>query len=92
MRGSIVLVPAENSRTTGGDQRQVAGRGRARTWFYGGISGVLLLIVLTGFSRTLYLKALFDVPEIPASVLAHGVVLTAWFAGLFLQTVLVAGR
>jgi hypothetical protein len=56
------------------------------------MAGGLLLIVLAGFSRTLYLRALFDVPEIPASVVAHGVILTAWFAGFFLQTVLVAVR
>jgi len=64
----------------------------ARSGFYVGMSGALLLIVLIGFSRTLYLRAFFDVPEIPASVWVHGTVLTAWFVGLLLQTTLVAVR
>jgi hypothetical protein len=65
---------------------------RRRSKFYVGLSGTLLLIVLIGFAPTLYLRAFFDVPDVPNSVLVHGVVLTAWFVGLFVQTALVAGH
>jgi hypothetical protein len=54
------------------------------------MSATLLVIVLMGFARTLYLRAIFDVPQIPVSVLLHGIVLTAWFVASFLQTSLVA--
>ena len=57
--------------------------------FYGAISTVLLLSVLIGFSRTFYLRAVFDVPGVPNYVLVHGGILTAWFAGLLLQALLV---
>ena len=75
-----------------GGARPVATVRRSRSKFYVGLSGTLLLIVLIGFAPTLYLRAFFDVPDIPNSVLVHGVVLTAWFVGLFLQTALVAGH
>jgi hypothetical protein len=58
--------------------------------FYVISSAVLLLIVLIGFSRTFFLRAFFEVPPVPSRVLLHGVVLTAWFSGLFVQTLLVA--
>lgn len=60
-----------------------------RTRIFLGLSGGLLLIVLVGFARTFYLRAFIDVPDIPAYVLLHGSVLTAWFAGVFLQSLLV---
>lgn len=44
------------------------------------------------WSTTLYLRAAFDVPEVPAYLLLHGMVLTAWFVGILLQTTLVATR
>lgn len=71
---------------------QAVTRGRARSRFYVGMTGVLFLIVLLGFSRTLYLRPFFDVPEIPAYVLLHGVVLTAWFVSVLLQATLVAAH
>jgi hypothetical protein len=37
-------------------------RRRAGGTFYVGMSGALLLIVFMGFSRTLYLRAFFNVP------------------------------
>jgi hypothetical protein len=56
------------------------------------MSGTVFLIVLAGFAPTLYLRAFLDVPEIPAYVLLHGIVLTAWFVGVFLQATLVAAH
>jgi hypothetical protein len=63
---------------------------QARSKFFVGISGILLSIVLIGFSPTLYLRAYFDVPEMPVYLLIHGVFLTAWFVWFFIQTSLVA--
>jgi len=53
----------------------------------------MIIVVLIGFGPTLYFRPFFDVPDMPAYVLLHGGVLTAWF-GLFLaQTSFVlAGR
>lgn len=85
MSESVVVAATETSRTTLGAERHAATRGRARSRFYAGMSGMLLLIVLAGFSRTLYLRAFFDVPEIPAYVALHGIVLTAWFVGVFFR-------
>jgi hypothetical protein len=60
--------------------------------FYSVVAATLWLIVLIGFSRTFFLRAFFNVPNVPAYVLVHGAVLTAWFTGLLVQTVLVAAR
>jgi hypothetical protein len=89
MSEPIVTATIEMKRATVG-VRQPAIHVRAGRRFFIGMSGALLLIVVMGFSRTLYLRAFFDVPQIPASVWLHGIVLTAWFAGSFLQTVWVA--
>lgn len=72
--------------------RSPATHQRVRSRFYVGMSSALLLIVLAGFTPTLYLRAFFNVPEIPVFVFVHGIVLTAWFVGFFLQTALVAVR
>src|SRR5687767_12156757 len=73
-------------------QRNPIAYRRAQRVFYVGISGTLLLVVLVGFAPTLYLRSLFDGPENPPYLSAHGVVLTAWYVGLFFQTVLVAAH
>jgi hypothetical protein len=88
MSESMVVAPVETRRAT--DVRRPATHLRAGGTFYVWMAGTLLVIVLMGFARTLYLRAFFDVPQIPASVWLHGIVLTAWFAALFLQTSLVA--
>jgi hypothetical protein len=57
------------------------------------MSAVLLLIVFSGFARSLYLRAFFETPPIPAYLYVHGAILTSWFVLFFVQTVLVsAGR
>ena len=61
---------------------------RTRSTFF--MAGALLLVVLIGFGPTLYLRAFFDVPDMPTYVLAHGAILTAWFVWFFIQTSLVA--
>jgi hypothetical protein len=52
----------------------------------------VLLIVLAGFSRTLYLRSFFDVPDIPFYLTLHGIVLTGWFVSVVLQTLFVAAH
>jgi hypothetical protein len=65
----------------------------ARNPFFLWMATLLLVIVLAGFAPTLYLRALFDPPPIPARIYAHGIILTSWFVWLFVQTVLIrAGR
>jgi hypothetical protein len=61
-----------------------------RSKFFLIMSVLLLIVVLSGFSRTFYLRALFDVPPLPAHVYVHGTILTSWFIWLVLQTSLVA--
>jgi hypothetical protein len=58
--------------------------------FFLAMSIILLAIVLVGFSRTLYLRPLFDPAPLPPHVYAHGAVLTAWFVWLLAQTSLAA--
>jgi hypothetical protein len=67
-----------------------AKRGR----FFQGMSIALLVLVLWGFGRTLFLRPLFDVPPMSTWFLyLHGIVMTTWFALLVVQTSLVnAGR
>jgi hypothetical protein len=69
-------------------RRERLGRDR----FFQGMSVVLLLIVLIGFARTLFLRPLTHVPSIPWYLYAHGIVLTCWFTQLVAQTSLIALR
>ncbi|MBI3799793.1 MAG: hypothetical protein HY268_22820, partial [Deltaproteobacteria bacterium] len=91
MSESVVTVTEKVESTIRSVQQSEAHRGVRRT-FYVGMSSVLLLIVLAGFTPTLYLRAFFNVPAIPIAVWVHGLVLTAWFVAFFLQTALVAVR
>ena len=60
-----------------------------RDRFFLGMSGALLLILLTGFTPTLYMRVLFDVPPIPIYLHVHGAVVTSWFVWLVFQATLV---
>lgn len=61
--------------------------------FYAVISGALLLIVLLGFGRALFLRPFMELPPLPAAVWIHGGILTAWYVGALVQASLVsAGR
>jgi len=44
----------------------------ARGTFFRATSGILLVFVLVGFTPTLYLRTLFEVPEIPPYLFVHG--------------------
>lgn len=69
-----------------------AGRGRPRNWFHAGLSGVLLLAVVAGFSPTFFLRPAFTDRPLPMYLYVHGGVLTLWFGLAFVQSVLVAAR
>lgn len=59
--------------------------------FFALYAAFLLAAVILGFSRTLYLRPWFDDAPLRVFMLAHGVVLTAWFV-LFLVQTRLAGR
>jgi uncharacterized membrane protein YozB (DUF420 family) len=61
-------------------------------WYYAGLSGLLLLIVVLGFSRTFFLRSVFTPQPLPAYLYVHGFALTAWFSLVFAQSCLVAAR
>ena len=63
-----------------------------RRLFFAALAALLLLFVFWGFARTLYLRAFFDVPELPPHLYLHGAVLTAWFLLLMTQAVLIQTR
>ena len=67
-------------------------RARSRDRFFLCMSGALLLILLIGFSPTLYLRLFFDVPAIPFYLHVHGATVTAWFVWLIFQASLVNVR
>jgi hypothetical protein len=62
------------------------------TWrrsFFVVMTALLSLAVLVGFARTLYLRPLFGLPDMPGYLYVHGAVLTSWFALLAVQVSLV---
>jgi hypothetical protein len=54
------------------------------------LSVILLVILAAAFTRSFYLRPLFDNPALPTDLVVHGVVLSLWFLWLFTQTTLVA--
>jgi hypothetical protein len=68
-------------------------RAEPRSRFFFGMSIVLLLLVFGGFAQTFFLRPLFDVPAIPWFLYGHGILMTAWYGLLAVQSGLVrAGR
>lgn len=61
-----------------------------RGLFYATATGLMLAVVLVGFAPTFYLREAFAAPDLAPRVWMHGAVLTAWFAGLHAQALLVA--
>jgi hypothetical protein len=64
-------------------------RASTRTGFFFWTSVLLLAFLVIGFAPSLYLRAFFEVPPIPAYLHVHGAVLTSWFVWLVLQTSMV---
>jgi hypothetical protein len=58
--------------------------------FFGGMSGLVAVIVFIGFARTYYLAAMFDAKPLAAPIVhIHGAVFTCWVVLLVVQTSLV---
>lgn len=60
--------------------------------FYFWAAVVATLVVFAGFARTFYLKGLFDTPTLSQLLMAHGVIMTLWFALFIVQIRLVAAN
>jgi hypothetical protein len=58
---------------------------RSRDRFFLAMSVLLILILLVGFSRTLYFRLFFEVPAIPFYLHVHGATVSAWFVWLVVQ-------
>jgi hypothetical protein len=66
---------------------------RERHWrigFFTVMPGVIFLLVLAGFTRTLYARPVFHPARIPPYLYFHGIVLTCWFAWAFVQSLLIS--
>jgi len=63
-----------------------------RKRFYPLIAVLLVAFVVTGFSRTYYLRFLSDLPPMKTLLQLHGLIFTAWLALFIAQTQLVAAR
>jgi hypothetical protein len=60
--------------------------------FYPLLAIVLVAFVVAGFSRTYYLRFLFDLPPLHTVLQMHGLVFTAWLALFVVQTQLIAAH
>ena len=63
-----------------------------RSRFYPQLALVLALFVIIAFSRTYYLRFLFDQPPMVLLVHLHGLVFTAWLGLFVVQTRLIAAN
>lgn len=59
--------------------------------FFTVTNGALLVVLVVGFSPTLFLRPFFGVRQIPGYFFVHGAILTAWFVLLVVQSWLIAG-
>jgi len=63
-----------------------------RNRFYAVVALALALLVFTGFARTYYFRAWFDVPPITVLLHLHSIAFTAWFVLFVIQTRLIAAQ
>jgi hypothetical protein len=66
-------------------------RRTSRSSFFTIMAGVVVLLVVAGFARTLYVRPLFVVPPIPGYLYVHGIVLTTWFVWFLVQSLFIRG-
>lgn len=71
-------------------RRDESERDASRDRYFLVVSLILLIILAAAFTRSFYLRPLFDGPELPSHLVVHGVVLSLWFLWLCGQTTLVA--
>jgi hypothetical protein len=67
-------------------------RAAGRSRYFLALALLLLAIVLIGFGRTFFARALFDVPPIPWYSYLHASLLTSWFLLLVAQTTFIAAH
>jgi hypothetical protein len=79
-----LVTAAEATRTAVGQA--------ARPKFFRYTQALLLLIVISGFARTFYLRTYLGLPPMPWHFYVHGSILTAWMVLAFVQTLLIASR
>jgi ABC-type multidrug transport system permease subunit len=65
---------------------------RHRSRYFLGMSIVLLVIALSGFSRTFFLRSLIPLPPLAPHIVVHGVLMTAWLVLLVVQTSLIGAH
>jgi hypothetical protein len=63
---------------------------RHERFFYTGMAIAFVITVFAGFSRTFYLRPLFNREQLIPLLILHGIVFTSWLALLITQTTLVA--
>ena len=75
---------------------ETIGTQRAKTrrerFFYTGMAAAILLTVFAGFSRTYYLRPVFQTQPLIPLLHAHGLIFTLWIALFLTQTTLVAAK
>lgn len=60
--------------------------------FYTGMAAAILLTVFAGFSRTYYLRPIFQTQRLEPLLHVHGLIFTSWIALFLIQTTLVASK
>jgi hypothetical protein len=70
---------------------QRANATRGGRYFFLALAALLALIVFVGFAPTFYLREVFSAPELPALLVVHGILFSAWIVLLLTQTLLIRG-
>jgi hypothetical protein len=83
MGESVVVIPPGVARGTNL-------RARLGRRFFVAMAIAMLAVIALGFGPSLFFRPIFDPPEIPATLLLHGAVLTAWFVWFLVQSSLIA--
>ncbi len=65
---------------------------RRERFFYTGMAAAILLTVFAGFSRTYYLRPVFQTQPLIPLLHVHGLIFTSWIALFLIQTTLVARK
>src|SRR4030095_212279 len=65
---------------------------RRERFFYTGMAAAILLTVFAGFSRTYYLRPVFQTQPLIPLLHMHGLIFTSWIALFLIPTTLVAAK
>jgi hypothetical protein len=65
---------------------------RRERFFYTGMAAAILLTVFAGFSRTYYLRPVFQTQPLIPLLHVHGLIFTSWVVLFLIQTTLVAAK